>query len=700
MLGPPAPLQGIPRREWAMPDSSSAIPEITEADLEWARALLRLKVFDSSRRAFLTARNTVDVSACPGSGKTTLIVAKLAILARKWPHRTKGLCVLSHTNVARDEIVGRLGGTVVGQRLLAYPHFIGTIHGFVNRFLAQPWLTANGYESPTIDNEITTAYRRSALAPGDYWKLQSFLEKKYSAFDSLRICSRDLAFDLCGKAFPAGPSAPSYTLAKKAVEAAARAGYFCYDEMFVWADALLEDCPHVASWLRRRFPLVFIDEMQDTSCRQGGMLNAVFPRSCPNIVVQRVGDPNQAVFENPDTKPDENDPFPDRAAERSLEIPNSYRFGSELAALASPFAVMPVGTSGLCGLGPRNVIGAPVSCEHTIFMFPGSSTAGVLDAYGQLVLATFGDPALENSVVGAVGAVHRSSGDVGPGHPHFPKTVQHYWSGYAAEISRKDPHPRSLEQYCRAAQRLACDAGDLAIGVEKIAAGVVRLAGLIGSVGRQTRRARSHRAVVDALSGESALLATYRRLVKTLLIDASPLTRESWSAHSVTFLAIAGALCDGPTNAGAAKDYLEWPGDESRGNSRDAIAQTGLGSNVYRVENGGRAVSIRLGSIHSVKGQTHLATLLLSTYWYEHSSLRILPWLLGDIQNGSGAKAQDRTRLLQTYVAMTRPTHLICLAVPRSIAEQGNGLAENVGRLRGRGWRVVEVDSEAEDRPL
>ena len=130
--------------------------------------------FDAPRRAFLKRRTTVDVSACPGSGKTTLIVAKLAILAGKWPHRTRGICVLSHTNVAREQIEHRLGSSVAGQRLLSYPHFIDTIHGFVNRFLALPWLLSNGYPSPTIDDDVTTAYRRGVLGRV-YYKVQSFL---------------------------------------------------------------------------------------------------------------------------------------------------------------------------------------------------------------------------------------------------------------------------------------------------------------------------------------------------------------------------------------------------------------------------------------------------------------------------------------------------------------------------------------------
>ena len=161
-----------------MADVESLIPEITDEDIEWVRLIMGLDSFDEPRREFLKRRSTVDLSACPGSGKTTLIVAKLAVIDRKWPHRTKGVCVLSHTNVAREQIEHRLGSTVVGQRLLAYPHFIDTIHSFVNRFLALPWLCSNGYPTPTIDDDVTTAYRRGVLGK-DYWSVQSFLEKKH-----------------------------------------------------------------------------------------------------------------------------------------------------------------------------------------------------------------------------------------------------------------------------------------------------------------------------------------------------------------------------------------------------------------------------------------------------------------------------------------------------------------------------------------
>lgn len=123
-----------------------ALP-VTDAEIEAAATSLGL-----SARAFhgrdgndprldvLRSNKTIDVAACPGSGKTTLLVAKLAILSKRWSAPGAGVCVLSHTNVARLEIEKRLGADSSGRAVLSYPHFVGTIHGFVNQFVALPWL--------------------------------------------------------------------------------------------------------------------------------------------------------------------------------------------------------------------------------------------------------------------------------------------------------------------------------------------------------------------------------------------------------------------------------------------------------------------------------------------------------------------------------------------------------------------------------
>ncbi len=97
------------------------IPLITLDDLAGLQFLTPdLDFTDAERKAVLLAAGSSDVNAAPGSGKTTVLAAKLLLLARKWPHDTRGICVLSHTNVAREEIQRRLGATAVGARLLAY----------------------------------------------------------------------------------------------------------------------------------------------------------------------------------------------------------------------------------------------------------------------------------------------------------------------------------------------------------------------------------------------------------------------------------------------------------------------------------------------------------------------------------------------------------------------------------------------------
>lgn len=139
------------------------IPPISDADIDWVIELMGLETLDKPRRDFLKSMDTIDVAACPGSGKTTLVVAKLAILARHWKNRMQGICVLSHTNAAREEIEKRLGGTEVGQRLLRFPHYIDTIHGFTGRFLASPWLRSKGIALQAIDDEATHKARRREL---------------------------------------------------------------------------------------------------------------------------------------------------------------------------------------------------------------------------------------------------------------------------------------------------------------------------------------------------------------------------------------------------------------------------------------------------------------------------------------------------------------------------------------------------------
>ena len=323
--------------------------------------------------------------------------------------------------------------------------------------------------------------------------------------------------------------------------------------------------------------------------------------------------------------------------------------------------------------------------------FPMIAPKASLDAYGRHAIAFLDEQLLVKGVVTAVGAVHQDAPEVEPGHSHFPKTVCHYWSGYTAEISGKDPHPKTLLQYIHAAQAAARNSYELSLGVEKIASGIVRLAGRIGDAGLLKRKARTHRAVVEALETEGAVLASYRQLLRAFLIEWASLTEDAWTRYQVDILGVACALCEGDTDTSKAGNFLAWPEDDPSRAAGSVSSPDDPGPNVYRVTEGTRNLDIRLGSIHSVKGQTHLATMLLSTYWHAHSSKKMLPWFLGEQINGDGAGKQDTQRLLQTFVAMTRPSYLLCLAIPRSALGGDQAIDRNIEILKGKGWSIAEI---------
>lgn len=127
---------------------------ISDEDIEWVKNIMPDIEFDECRINILKNMSGTDVHACPGSGKTTLLVAKLAILAKKWNEEGRGICVLSHTNVAREEIQERLGTSDIGKKLLSYPHFIGTFQSFIDTFISIPILRSCGIPVNIVDTEF------------------------------------------------------------------------------------------------------------------------------------------------------------------------------------------------------------------------------------------------------------------------------------------------------------------------------------------------------------------------------------------------------------------------------------------------------------------------------------------------------------------------------------------------------------------
>ena len=658
-------------------------PEIVDTAIPWVCGVLGLPATAFSgpdgqdpRLPVLKSLATLDIEACPGSGKTTLLVAKLAILGGQWADLRRGLCVLSHTNVARREIEHTLGSTAEGQRLLSYPHFIGTIHGFVNEFLAIPWLRSKGYPIEMIDDEVAQRRRWRKLPHA----IRSGLKKRRYDQRILRI--QDTEFGVgkikWGKV-PLGEGTPTYQALIKACRESAQEGYFCHDEMFLWAHDLIDKSPEVTSFLRMRFPVLFVDEVQDNSEQQSNLLHRVFMEGNDPIVRQRYGDTNQAIYQYAgQTETATTDPFPVPAVR--TDIPDSLRFGQEIADLADPLALEPQDLQGKRQDGIEGE--SDTTGKHAIFLFDDERISNVLENFAAYLAEVFSANELRDGKFTAVGAVHRPVAN-----DKLPRHIGHYWSEYDYDIGRADPQPQTFVLYVSAGCRLSQDSGETHAVVDKIAEAVIRLVRISNPTFSMGRKRHKHRYVLELLDGKDAGKTAYINMVRALAVDRVKLTENAWTDNwrpVVTQIAqeITGAAVDGEDVAA----FLSWGDAQPAATGEE---QRNRSDNIFRYPRDNRTVSVRVGSIHSVKGETHTATLVLETFYKVHHLKTLKPWLLGDCAGTEGANATLQARLKLHYVAMTRPARLLCIAMRHDSVDE-----DEITKLRGRGWRVARVTGD------
>jgi DNA helicase II / ATP-dependent DNA helicase PcrA len=185
--------------------------------------------------------------------------------------------------------------------------------------------------------------------------------------------------------------------------------------------------------------------------------------------------------------------------------------------------------------------------------------------------------------------------------------------------------------------------------------------------------------------------AIYRDLLARYLVDRQTLDRAQWNTLLPRLRQLGAAVGSGDVEAAAADAYLAWPSSPTP-SPPQATSVPAVPANCYRYTSSAGIVDIHLGSIHKSKGQTHLSTLVLETYNRTHFLDALMPWMLG--KNVSGTKCTTSAaaqRLMQAYVAMTRPTHLLCLAIRASSLEAGKGAATNTRLLIDRGWKVQHL---------
>lgn len=626
---------------------------------------------DAERRAILKCISTVDIRACPGSGKTSLLVAKLAILQQRWPLRHQGICVLSHTNVAHQEIRRRFP-VVPGLRSLeSFPHYLGTIQSFVDTVLGVPAaVNLLGRRPCVIDDGASEAAAARLLQLGMFAGVNAWVNANPNQNYGLAT-NLHLALGQDGKlsvTSPAGdlPSVTSKTFPNlvKLKKLLIKDGIYCYADMDFLANLLLDQHPSLADTIAHRFPLVLMDETQDTKASQARLLDRLF---LAKSVIQRVGDDRQAIYDIAD-EADAGVTFP---SGNTLPLSSSKRMSTSIAGLVQ----------NVCIHDPEPLTGNAThpDLQHTVFLFSSQTISNVLPAFAEHVAQQIGI-GLPPSQVMAVG--FRRTGSGAP--EQLPFSISDYWANFSVDAVRSRKVLPTLADYLAvAAQELSLN-GDLVQPRERLLQACVQILNLQGlkdgEAAYTTHRLLRRLMVVDHQHAPGVLVLCAE--VFKQMMTGAPISAASIGTELLAKLK--------PLYAGAWDEAVTSFIADAPGNGDAAPAPQARSDNVFRHTVNGATVEVGLDTIHSVKGLTLTATLVLSTRYYTDHDLPYLAkhgLLIGQRPSKTSLKLKRLPgHARRIFVAMSRPTHLLCLAIRDDHLD-----TERKTALAQQGWQLKVV---------
>lgn len=623
---------------------------ITTQDIREAETILGLEEgFDEQRQEVIKCLESKDIVACPGSGKTTALLAKLIILAKKMPFpNNKGICVLTHTNVAINEIKDKLGSKA--SLLLSYPNYVGTIQSFIDRYLTIPaCIKYFGVRPCIIDTDnfnnhflkVFNSIYGSQLFNG----FQIFCKRNGLSVNDLRLSIYDGVIYKKIKKFNFTREADKKyeDKIKKVFKSLYKSGILRYETALELGDKyVIEFEEELKKVFSERFIAVFIDEMQDTNDAQLRILDKVF--NMGTIIIQRYGDPNQAIYDFLGSQ--EGTWIP----KEQLTIKNSRRFHDNIAYI-SDFVSLIECRYNMKGTGESKT--PPI-----IITYANNDVSNVLENFAKLIIH-YKLTDCENPVFKAIGMVRGKDDKLGikSYYPLFDKTDN-------SKNSSKD-YP-ALYQYLAQVDVIKADNRSVSIYYNRFINAILK-----------TLRLANIRSEHGKFFSKSSLLR--------YLHEQNPILLESMNRLFVRFII---RIEEGKDVTRYFKCFLKTflkkvfntqPNEEVvffMENSSDLNESNPLSSvsNVYDYN----GLQIEIDTVHGVKGQTHIATLYMETFWYEKTVEHIIEYIRGESIRNPGERVKKQLKI--AYVAMTRPKELLCITMEDTVFEQ------NKDKLTALGW--------------
>lgn len=674
---------------------------ITDDDIAHAEKLFlpEGKTFDTEGRAFIKRLDTLDLQAVPGSGKTTALLAKLVILERYLPFGDgSGILVISHTNAAMNEIKRRTGNHC--RKLFAYPNFIGTIQGFVDRFLAIPCYVNKFKKRPNrIDDQIYSektgkfsqnfianlAHRHQNNAKYYLRVNGNSSGYRFSFFGGRTILTASINGSPLNIKKPRARTDWSNEEKERVTEwltgfknRIMQAGILCFDDAYYLADLYLSQRPTAKALIQKRFRYVFVDEMQDMGKHQHDLLERLFfdGGNCP-CRYQRVGDRNQAIHSVNDF--DVESAWQDR--DSVLSFANSYRLSPQVAPIVEFFALDRADGFRINGLGEATI-------KPHLIIFDDDSICTVVQKYSSMLRKLIDEgkiPERSETVFKAV-AWNSVWNEDDEDRAGGKSRLVDYCPTFQKARQKPSIDHKCLDDYPRYYERKNQTLGDAQKSILNAFLKILRLeeANNSGSGSHFTSNSLlKHLRENHTDFYEQLKLHLYRWSLSLVKGDTTGVVEEIRETIP-TLLRLFGKEIN------QSREFIDQPAGTAA--TDNTIQQSS--SNIVNID----GFDIELATVHSVKGQTHTATLYLETYFHKdgrgdaaksYESQRLSGQFLRNFLSGAeGKHVKQSTKMV--YVGFSRPTHLLCFAVHK------DRFVKYLTELDTSIWEIIRIDGQEE----
>lgn len=681
--------------------------EIKDKHIKEAEDLLiNGESFETKERTpFVKNLDSCDLLAVPGSGKTTALLAKLYCLSKHLPFKDgSGILVLSHTNAAVNEIEKKLKKVIPS--LFEYPNFVGTVQSFVNKFLASlACFIKYGSYILNNDNDI---YEKEAekFFYSLKWKKTEPKALKNKLFGKVNIGKDKITFDekvdnikTFIKYFDldiskrkiinnnssfytySGSSKTYYLELEQWKEELFSKGILNYRDSFYIAEWFAENYPLAITILQKRFKYVFIDEMQDLEKYQIDIIDKIFHGDKSLTIIQRIGDINQSIY---NSSKKENIHADWQVREPVMYLNDSYRLTKEVSDVVNFFTLdRQQDEEG----NPRFVVNGKRKLDFVIqphlILFSDDTKGQLKNQFAELIKKFGLEKTKESEKYGfkIIGWNAKWDDDednkgklrlenIFEDYKKDKTTLKETYDSLSKYLQYLDKNKKTLES----ARKAILNALIHILRIEsKMYTAIIR--------GKERNRYYTKKELIKHIQEEK----------NGSDYETFNINLYKWSFDLVAkqkYLEVYNSIKDFINN-----DFKNWFRFAISNNTNEFVGENFeelIQVEERQEEKKSNDINIEIGTVHSVKGQTHCATMYVETSYHEYETEkeRVKEALKKEehtfnLSNGKDIRGKQGFRMM--YVGFSRPTHLLCFAVLK------DNVQDEIENYKSADWEIIDL---------